>query len=81
MKDFIITPKRQKREIITFVVCFVISFLLNVYAVIAYQSPAKEIITSFFYVLIFALLLYVVWSIIRILFNLIKRLIIKKSPR
>lgn len=81
MKDFIITKKRQKRELITLLICFAISFILNVYAVIAYQSPAKEVLTSLFYVLTFTIFLYFIWSLVRMAIWIIKRCLAKKSQK
>ena len=72
MKDLTITKKRQKIEIATLTVCFLIAFAFNVYAIIEYKAPAKELATSIFYVLTFAIALYVAWSFIRILFYLVK---------
>jgi len=81
MKDFILTKKRQKRELITLLICFAISFVLNIYAVIAYQSPLKEVITSLFYVLTFAIFLYLIWSLVRMVIWMIKQCLIKKSTK
>ncbi len=72
MKDLTITKKRQKIEIATLAACFLIAFAFNVYAIIDYKAPAKELATSFFYVLTFAIALYVVWSFIRALFHIVK---------
>lgn len=77
MKDLTITKKRQKIEIVTLIICFLIAFAFNVYAIIEYKAPVKELATSIFYVLTFAIALYVAWSFIRILFYLIKNTIKK----
>jgi nitrate reductase NapE component len=79
MKDIIITPKRQRTELRAFLVCFVIAFLLNVGAVIAYAAPAWELVTSIFYVLTFAVALYVAWVVVRLLYYGIKRLNTKNN--
>lgn len=80
MKDrhFTLTGKRQKREIITFTVCVAIAFLLNAYAIYTYNTPWSELISSIFYVLIFAVLLYALWTILRLLWHAITR---KKSKK
>lgn len=78
MKDLTITKKRQKTELVTLLICFVIAFALNVYAIIDHNAPAKELITSIFYVLTFAIVLYVAWSFIRIVFYAIRHLLKKK---
>ena len=67
MKDITISARRQKHELKTWLVCFAIAFALNVYAVIAYESPATELLTSLLYVLCFSLVLYAAWSCLRII--------------
>ena len=77
MKDILITSVRIKKELISLLVCFLISFACNVGAVIYYKSPAIEVLTSLFYVLALTGFLYSVWILIRLfirlLFKLIKR--------
>jgi membrane protein YdbS with pleckstrin-like domain len=70
MKDIIIPAKRVKKELISLAICFLIAFAANVGAVIAYKSPAVEIISSLIYVLIGAVVLYLLWIFVRILFLL-----------
>ena len=52
MKDTIVTARRKKIELITLLVCFVVSNLLHLYAIIAYHAPFTEMITSIFYIII-----------------------------
>lgn len=70
MKDIIISAKRIKTELITLAVCFLIAFAANVGAVIAYKSPAIEMLTSLHYVLIATVVLYVFVAVIRIILAL-----------
>ncbi|MBO4995189.1 MAG: hypothetical protein J6C78_04405 [Muribaculaceae bacterium] len=79
MNNITITPKRQKTEIITLIICFVISFGLNAYAIIAYNAPAKELITSIFYVITFAIALYAAWTILRLLILPLKNILLKSN--
>lgn len=65
MNDIIISAKRLKTEGYTLFVCFLISFLSNIGAILYYQSPFSEIITSMGYIILFALFIYAVWSSIR----------------
>ncbi|MDX9748156.1 MAG: hypothetical protein RBT57_06610 [Paludibacter sp.] len=65
MKEIRITPKQQKRELRTFLICLLIAFISNVYAIIKYQSPATELYSSLHYVLLFSIFLYVAWALIR----------------
>jgi hypothetical protein len=75
MKDSIITAKRKKTELLTLLVCFIIANLLNVYAIIAYDTYFKELFTQLGYVLLVAIALYILWSLLRIIFYLIKTLV------
>ena len=58
MKDTVLTARRKKIEIITLLVCFVLANLVNLYAIIAYNRSMMEMITSIFYIIIFAFVLY-----------------------
>lgn len=78
MKDFIITVKRKKIEIVTWLICFAIANLLNLYSIIAYNTKFIELITSIGYVVVFSIILYLLWSLIRLLFYCGKRLITRK---
>jgi uncharacterized membrane protein YczE len=77
MKDILITPKQQKREIRTFLNCLLIAFISNVYAIIKYQSPVTELYSSLHYVLLFSIFLYAVWALFRISARLIAKMIKK----
>lgn len=79
MKDTVITARRKKTELITLLVCFVVSNLLHLYAIIAYHTPFTEMITSIFYIIIFTFGLYVCWGILRLLFYGLRALFGKKS--
>ncbi len=67
MKDTLITARRKKYEIITFMACFLVANLANIYAIIAYHTPDFELITSILYVFIFAVALYIFWCLMRLL--------------
>lgn len=77
MKDSIITGKRKKTELISLLLCFVIANLLNLYAIIAYDTNFKEMFTQLGYVLLFTIALYILYSLLRIVFYLIKNSIQK----
>ena len=76
MKDTILTARRKKTEIYTFLICFIIA---NVYAIIAYKASFMELFTSFFYVLAFSVALYIAWSVIRLGFYALKKLLKPKK--
>ena len=78
MKKTVITARRKKIELLTWLACFIIGNLANLYAIISYETPFSEMLTSFFYVLAFSGVLYVFWTILRILFYGIRSLFLKK---
>lgn len=80
MRDIKITAQRQKTELRAWLVCLAIAFALNVYAIIAYESPATELVTSLLYVLTFSLALYAAWVAIRIVFYAIQKIFQSKHP-
>ena len=49
MKDTLITARRKKTELLTLLVCFVIGNLANLYAIVSYETPFSEMLTSIFY--------------------------------
>ena len=65
MKDTLLTARRKKTEIYTWLVCLAIAIGIN--------ASFMELITSFFYVLAFSVALYLALSILRIGFYLITR--------
>ena len=78
MKITVFTARRKKIELLTLLACFIIGNLANLYAIISYETPFSEMLTSFFYVLAFSGVLYVFWTILRILFYGIRSLFLKK---
>lgn len=81
MKDTVLTARRNKIEIITLLVCFVLANLVNLYAIITYHRSMMEMITSIFYIIIFAFVLYAAWALLRLLFYGVKALFTKKRNR
>ena len=75
MKDSIITGKRKKTELIALLICFIIANLLNLYAIIVYETRFKELFTQLGYITLFAVVLYVFWVLLRIIFYSVKRII------
>lgn len=74
MKDLTISAKRQKHELIYLLVAFILANIFNVAAIITYASPATELITSMFYVLTLTVVLYVAWTVLRLIVWGIKKL-------
>ena len=81
MKDTVLTARRKKIEIITLLVCFVLANLVNLYAIITYHRSMMEMITSIFYIIIFAFVLYAAWALLRLLLYGVKALFTKKRNR
>lgn len=79
MKDTLITARRKRKELFSWLICFIIANLLNLYAIITYKTSYMELLTSIFYVIIFSCVLYIVWAFLRILCYGIKLLIYSKS--
>lgn len=78
MKEIIITGDRIKKELRTVLVCFLIGFIANIGAIIFYKTVWTEILTSIPYIFIFTLVLYCLWTIIRIIIFFIFSKIIRK---
>ena len=79
MKDITIKGKQIQKELITFLVCFVIGFFANVSAILYYKTKFSEMFTSLLYVLTFSVVLYLFWSIIRIMIFQIKNFVSSKK--
>lgn len=79
MKDIIITVKRQRRELWCLLVSFIIANIVNIGAIIYYEAPATEIITSIFYVIALTIGIYIVWALLRLLYSFVKSAVRKKK--
>ena len=75
MKDIIITPHRQRTELLTLLVCFVIAFGLNVYAIVKYDGQWTELFWSLGFVVATTAVLYAAWTLLRLLWYGGKRLV------
>lgn len=73
MKDIKITVRRQKTELKTFFVCFLVAFCLNVYSIIAYDGKWKELFCSLGFVVASAVTIYVLWTVVRLCAYMIRR--------
>lgn len=77
MKDINIkiTARRQKAELLSLLVCFVIAFGLNVYAIIAYDGKWSELFWSLGFVATTTGVLYAVWTLLRLAVWLVKKML------
>jgi len=78
MRDFLITTKQQKTEIIWFIACFCCAVLLNVFSIFFYQTSWKELYTQLLWVAIITCVLYAVSVGIRICIFLIRKFLIRR---
>lgn len=67
MKDIVITGKRIKIELFWLLASFIVANICNAIAIWKYNASPVEMITSFFYVLVFTVFLYIVSVIIRLI--------------
>lgn len=69
MKDIVISRNRQIKELLVFLLCFLIAFGLNVYAIIEYDGKWNELFWSLGFVLTATIVLYVLIGLIRIVLH------------
>lgn len=77
MKDIKISVATQKREMYYLLASFVAANLVNLWAIIKYDSPMSEMVTSFFYVLTFTFAVYFFLLFIRLLAKVVYKLVKK----
>lgn len=70
MKDFVLTAKRQRKEIRIYLICFMLAFALNIFAILFYQTEWKELLTQIFWVLALSIGFYILSVVIRFPFYL-----------
>jgi hypothetical protein len=75
MKEIVITPLRIKKEGLTLMAIFIIGLIVNAIAIIIYKGKWGEMFTSLPYVLLFTLVLYLLWSLVRIIVHSIMGLV------
>jgi hypothetical protein len=67
MKDTIIKASWKRRELVVLLISFIAAFIFNIYAVIRYSSPFKEIFTQIHIVLIVTLVFYAIITLLRLI--------------
>ena len=78
MRDIIITGEIRKKELRILLICFAISFLINIAAIIIYRTPWIEMFSQIGYVLVIGLVLYLTVTLIRLLLRTIRKLFKKR---
>jgi predicted MPP superfamily phosphohydrolase len=72
MKDIIITGKRLKTELLMLLYCYIAANVVNVFAIIYYQTSWMEVLTWQRFILFIAFLFYLVTVVVRGIVYLVK---------
>lgn len=75
MKDIIITSKTIKREIIVWVGALIVAQMMNVYAIVKFNTQWCELYSQLGYVVVLSVVLYLLIALVRWLVNLIMKLV------
>ncbi len=67
MKDIVIKGNRIKAELLMLLYCYIAANLVNVYAIIKYETSWIEIFTWQRFILFIAVLFYVVTIVVRLI--------------
>ncbi len=78
MKETVITIRRKKIELVTFLICIAVALGLNVYAIVRYDTPWSELYTELLWVVVWGCGIYVLWSLGRLAFWGVYRLFRKR---
>lgn len=79
MKDIVIPAKKVKREVYILLGCFIFAFLLNIACIIIYKTRWIEIFTQIGYVIVIAVVLYLLIALIRFVAFLVGKLFKKQK--
>jgi len=74
MKDITISSRRIKKELTLLLACFVIASLINIAAIIIYNTPWLEVFTQIGYVLLLTILLYLILFSFRLIMRSLKEI-------
>ncbi len=67
MKDWVITGRHVRRELWVLLGCLLAACLVNVYAIVRYARPVSELWTQIGYVVVLALVVYLLLALLRLL--------------
>lgn len=79
MKDIVIPSQKVKREVYILLGCFIFAFLLNIACIIIYKTRWIEIFTQIGYVIVIAVVLYLLIALIRFVAFLVGKLFKKQK--
>lgn len=71
MKDIVITGKKVRTELFIALGCLIFAECLNVFAVIKYSRPAVELISMIGFVVVAAVITYLLLLLVRLLVALV----------
>jgi len=77
MKDIVISSKVVRRELFVALGCFIAAFCLNVYAIIHYSRPATELFSQIGYVVVCAVVIYLLLWLVRLIILLVRQIVKK----
>jgi uncharacterized membrane protein YdjX (TVP38/TMEM64 family) len=69
MRDTLITGKGKKRELIIFAICVLAAILVNVYAIVSYDTRWSELYSMVGMVVAIAVFFYLAQWILRLIFR------------
>ncbi|MGN0202800.1 MAG: hypothetical protein ACI399_07860 [Candidatus Cryptobacteroides sp.] len=75
MKDIIITSRHIRRELWYLLASFAAAFGMNIYAIVRYARPATELFSMIGYVIVTALVIYLLLLPVRWIICLVRRLL------
>ncbi len=78
MKDSVITAKVKRRELIIWLICFVVANVVNWCAIIKFSTPWYEIFTQIGYVVVSSVVLYGLVLAVRVAWWILSGLARKK---
>lgn len=79
MKDIVISGNIIRRQIIIYLLCFAISFFINVGAVICYNRPLTELFSQIGFVIVISIVFYALTVIVQLLIESIRYLLRRKQ--
>lgn len=68
MKEIILTAERIKKEILIYLGCLTFGILLNIIAILSYETSFSELWSELPFVLVLSLAFYAVISLFRVLY-------------
>ena len=72
MKDIIITKNQIKRELIIWLCSLGSAFIINLYAILKYDTPWIELLTQIHVVFLLSILIFIAIGVVRIVIAYLK---------